>query len=385
MKNPLRTHSSRALTLLLCALLLSSCMKKPAQIAESGGVGRTFPDEGLPYAEGIDEPNTPGGEEQEEQTETPGNPDDSSDSSNPAAPEKTDAPEQQSPSGNTNPSGNLSASGQTWQKVNGKYVYNLPKRDTSGLATVDEMYSTPNVPMEDQPDDWFPGKWNYDETTGEATEVWDRWPSTMEIINKYHAIYTGDTERRVCYLTFDCGYEYGTTSKILDTLKAKDAPALFFLTGDYVETEYDLMKRMLDEGHLVGNHTLDHLRMNTVTVDEFQRQLNELENLFFEQFPDAQPMVYFRPPSGSCNEWVFKLADKMGYHTVMWSATYKDYDTDNQWSYEDAMATCKNQLRPGVVYLLHAESETNTQILGPLIDWIRGQGYEILPMCDYEP
>ena len=356
----------KAALLLFCNILLTACAEKTASVSQAGGVGRLPENMPAPTIETIDALDG--------RTETP---------SEGYVPPPLDELETETNS-ETKSADEVPADGKKWEVKNGVYVYNIPKRDTSGLATLSEMDSTPNVPMEDQPDDWYPGKWNYNEATGESTVVWDRWQSTLDIVKKYHAIYTGDETRKVCYLTFDCGYEYGTTSRILDTLKEKKAPAMFFLTGDYVESEYDLMKRMQDEGHLIGNHTMDHVSMNTVSVDEFQRQLNDLEKLFTEQFPNAQPLVYFRPPKGSSNEWVFKLADKMGYKTVMWSATYKDYDTSAQWSYDDALATCKNQLRPGVVYLLHAESETNTQILGDLIDWIRAQGYEILPMCDYD-
>lgn len=350
----------RIAALLFCALALNACSRVPAAISSSGGIGRLTENKSDPSVSAVDAPDDPAGTP----VQSDGTGDPAESGAEPAAPKTSD--------------------GKIWELKNGHYVYNIPKRDASGLATISEMYETPNGPMEDQPNDWFPGKWTYNEATGEATMVWDRWDSTLDIVRKYHAIYTGDQTRKVCYLTFDCGYEYGTTSRILDTLKAKNAPAMFFLTGDYVESEYDLMKRMQDEGHLIGNHTMDHVSMNTVSVEEFQRQLNDLEDLFVQQFPDAQPLVYFRPPKGSCNEWVFKLADKMGYKTVMWSATYQDYDTSAQWSYDDAMAICKSQLRPGVVYLLHAESETNTQILGGLIDWIRAQGYEILPICDYD-
>jgi len=271
--------------------------------------------------------------------------------------------------------------------VDGKYIYSLPKRDDSGLATLSDLNSVWGLHFPDsnlESGDWYTGKLIRDLNTGEVTVKWDRWDSTIEILNQYHGIYKGNTEEKVCYLTFDCGYEYGTTTKILDTLKEKQAPGLFFLTGQYVREEPELIQRMMDEGHLVGNHSVNHKQMASLSADEFQKELNGLEDLFYAQFPDAPPMLYYRPPSGDMNQWSLRLADKMGYTTVLWSTTYKDYDTNNQLPVEDALTLMKQGLHNGAVYLLHAESQTNADMLGDLIDWIRAQGYTILPICDIE-
>ena len=140
--------------------------------------------------------------------------------------------------------------------------------------------------------------------------------------------------------------------------------------------------RMIDEGHILGNHTVNHKNMTQVSKETFVDELEGVEDLIKEKFPDAEPLHYWRPPMGACNEWVLKLADKMDYHTVMWSWAYYDYDVNNQPDPADALAKAKNGLHPGVVYLFHTESTTNAAILGDLIDWIRAQGYEILPLCD---
>jgi len=344
---------SAVLSMILAAMILTSCSEtKPAEISDKSGVGRA--------PELIDTTDTP----------TPPETDDTS----------TDIP--------TPPAGNTYEVGSTaWELVNGKYTYYFGPRDTSGLSTISELFNIERKNLPDQPDkyDWFFGPTTYDEATGTSTPgAWDRYDSTLEIVHQYGGIYRGDETRKVCYLTFDCGYEYGTTSQILDTLKAKNAPATFFVTGDYVEDEYDLMKRMLDEGHIIGNHTVDHIKMSTATAEQFMQQLNDLESMFMEKFPDAPTMHYFRPPYGSCNDWSFKMADRMGYKTVMWSWTYYDYDTNNQKPVAEALAMAKKALHPGAVYLLHAESQTNADMLGDLIDWIRAQGYEILPICDIE-
>lgn len=150
-----------------------------------------------------------------------------------------------------------------WRFENGKYIYDFPPRNTEGLAAFDEMVSFPTTRFEDankppQVDNWFPGQVFYDESTGETSYGWDRWDSTKEVFKKYGAIYRGDESRKVCYLTFDCGYEIGMTASLLDTLKEKQAPGTFFVTGPFVRGEsadftkeymHSLTRRMLDEGH----------------------------------------------------------------------------------------------------------------------------------------
>ncbi len=371
MKNHIKKNMTRMLCLLTAALFLSSCGGKKAQVSTKVGVGR---DKGLVSAQKNAEKND--GESESGETSPEG-----------------ESGESESGEGETDytppPLGKNdenSASEISWKVENGKYTYTLPKRDDSGLKTISEMNSTSTALFDDQGDDltgsWYFGKTNYDESTGEVSYVWDRYQSTLDLMDKYGGIYRGDTENKVCYLTFDCGYEYGPTTDILDTLKEKQAPGIFFLTGHYVKSSADIIKRMLDEGHLVGNHTVNHTNLTQVSADKMVEELEGLEDLFYEKFPDAQPMLFMRPPSGGCNEWVLKLADKMGYRTVMWSWAYKDYDTENQPDPADALAKAKSGLHPGCVYLFHTESTTNAAILGDLIDWIRGQGYEIKPICD---
>ncbi len=272
----------------------------------------------------------------------------------------------------------------TWKLEDGKYTYSTPARDDSGLSDMSGLSALYGIPFDDQPDDWYFGKTERNLTTGEVKYVWDRSASTLSKIEQYGGIYRGDEESKVCYLTFDCGYEYGTTSQILDTLKEKNAPATFFLTGQYVKEDDGLITRMLDEGHIVGNHTIGHTKMTEVTPEEFVNQLESLEDIYYQKYPDAPPMLYFRPPSGSSNEWLLAMSDKMGYRTVMWSWAYYDYDTANQLPVAQALEKAKVGLHNGAVYLLHAESQTNADMLGSLIDWIRAQGYEILPLCDID-
>ncbi len=281
-----------------------------------------------------------------------------------------------------------------WKIENGSYLYRFPARDTSGEATLSEMETFsrarfPDAVKEPDPDDWFPGKTTYDTATGEVTYHWavpgttaDRKEATLEAFRKYGAIYRGDETKKCMYLTFDCGYETGVTGKILDTLAEKRVPGTFFVTGTYIRNNPELVGRMLNEGHVVGSHTNTHPALPELTVDEVVDEMKQTEAALKEAFPYAPDMIYMRPPKGSVNEWLLRLEAKLGYRTVLWSFAYDDWHETWQPSVEAGLGTAKLGLHPGAVYLLHAESSTNADMLGMLIDWIRGQGYEILPLCD---
>lgn len=374
MKKQLKT----VLALTVAALLLSSCLREAAKVDKNSGIGR----DNVPAETKSTDTDKATDSETTRDTET------TSDTSETKESGETDytPPPLDKKDEETTAETASSADGISWKVENGKYTYSFPPRDESGLATLSEMDSTSTALFDDQGDDltgsWYFGKTSYDEATGEATHSWDRSQTTLDLMNKYGGIYRGDETRKVCYLTFDCGYEYGPTKDILDTLKEKEVGAIFFLTGAYVKSEEDLVRRMIDEGHILGNHTVNHKNMTQVSKKTFVDELEGVEDLIKEKFPDAEPLHYWRPPMGACNEWVLKLADKMDYHTVMWSWAYYDYDVNNQPDPADALAKAKNGLHPGVVYLFHTESTTNAAILGDLIDWIRAQGYEILPLCD---
>ena len=224
---------------------------------------------------------------------------------------------------------------------------------------------------------WYPGKTKYDPATGEVSVTFDRAQETLDLLDKYGAIYLKNSDQKVCYLTFDCGYENGVTGQILDVLKEKDVKAVFFVTGTYITSAPALLKRMLDEGHIVGTHTVNHLNMADLSDEQFIEEILGNEKLLKEQIPDAPDMVYYRPPMGGASEWALAMAQGMGLTTVFWSFAYYDYDVDNQWDVQEALQNAEDGLRPGCVYLLHAVSTTNAAMLGDLIDFIRGQGYEI--------
>ena len=224
---------------------------------------------------------------------------------------------------------------------------------------------------------WYAGKSEYDPATGQVTTVFERDEATLELVKKYNAIYLKNEDQKVCYLTFDCGYENGVTGQILDTLAAKDAKGVFFVTGDYIKSAPELVKRMLDEGHIVGTHTVSHRNMALLSDEEFIEEILGNEELLKAAVPDAPDMVYYRPPQGAASEWALGMAQGMGLTTVFWSFAYYDYDTENQWDVWEALQNAESGLRPGCVYLLHAVSTTNAAMLGDLIDFIRDQGYEI--------
>ena len=199
-------------------------------------------------------------------------------------------------------------------------------------------------------------------------------PASSNQLKKYDAVYLGDTEEKVLYLTFDAGYENGCTEKILDTLKAHNVPAAFFLVGNYMEKNADLVRRMVQEGHIVGNHTMHHKDMASLSEGEFLSELSALEELF-RQVTDKELPKFYRPPQGVYSEENLKAAQKAGYKTVFWSLAYADWDNANQPSPEAAMEKLTGRIHNGAVVLLHSTSKTNAQILDQLLTAWEDMGY----------
>lgn len=182
-------------------------------------------------------------------------------------------------------------------------------------------------------------------------------------------------EEKKIYLTFDEGYENGYTEKILDVLKEKQCPAVFFVTMPYVKSNAELVQRMIDEGHIVGNHTVNHKSMPTLSPDEQIEELSGLHNYMVENF--NYQMTLFRPPMGNWSTQSMHIAKQLGYKTVLWSFAYLDYDVKNQPEKETAFERVTGAAHNGAVYLLHAVSQTNTEILSEVIDNFRESGYEM--------
>lgn len=192
------------------------------------------------------------------------------------------------------------------------------------------------------------------------------------------ALFIGEGDRKQLWLTFDEGYENGYTPQILDTLKEKGVQAVFFVTYDYCEKNPDLIRRMIDEGHTVGNHTWSHPSLPDCTPDELYAELSLLHNYVKENFD--YEMYVMRPPMGEFSERVLACAEELGYTTVLWSFAYPDWDVNAQPSKSAAYEKITSRTHNGAVYLLHAVSETNTAILGDVIDYWRGNDYLITPM-----
>ncbi len=205
-------------------------------------------------------------------------------------------------------------------------------------------------------------------------------PADAQTLAKYDAVYLGDTAEKVLCLTFDAGYENGCTAKILDTLKAHNVPAAFFLVGNYMEKNADLVRRMVDEGHIVGNHTMHHYDMSKLSEKEaFSKELTDLEALFQEVTGKELPK-YYRPPQGIYSEENLKMAKELGYRTVFWSLAYVDWQNDAQPTAEYAFSKLLPRTHNGAVVLLHSTSATNAQILDELLTAWENLGYRFISL-----
>lgn len=178
--------------------------------------------------------------------------------------------------------------------------------------------------------------------------------------------------KQIC-LTFDEGYENGYTGAILDTLKEKKVQAIFFVTYDFASQNPDLIKRMISEGHIVGNHTYRHYTMDEVTEEAATEEIVYLHQYIQKNY--NYQMKYFRFPKGEFSEATLALAKSLGYKSVFWSFAYEDWDTENVMNPQEALKKVTESTHPGAIYLLHAVSSTNAEILGDAIDNIRQQGY----------
>ena len=200
-------------------------------------------------------------------------------------------------------------------------------------------------------------------------------PASQAQLKKLDAAYLGDTSRKVLYLTFDAGYENGSTEKILDVLQQHNVKAAFFLVGNYLEKNPDLVRRMVEEGHIVGNHTMHHPDMSKLSDEEaFARELQQPEEIFHRITGKNLPKFY-RPPQGLYSEDNLKMAQKLGYRTVFWSLAYVDWNNDAQPTEAQAFSKLLPRTHNGAVVLLHSTSATNAQILDGLLTKWKAAGY----------
>lgn len=199
--------------------------------------------------------------------------------------------------------------------------------------------------------------------------------ASQEYLRNFDALYVGDANQKEIYITFDAGFENGNTERILDALKKHGVKATFFLVGNYFETQPELVKRMAEEGHTIGNHTYSHPDMSKISdIQSFQTELQKNEALYRDILGSEMPKLY-RPPQGKFCEENLKMAQQLGYSTVFWSLAYVDWYTDDQPTPEQAFSKLLPRIHPGAVVLLHSTSSTNAEILDELLTKWEETGY----------
>ncbi|MBR2401269.1 MAG: polysaccharide deacetylase family protein [Lachnospiraceae bacterium] len=199
--------------------------------------------------------------------------------------------------------------------------------------------------------------------------------ATPEELKQYDAYFVGNPDKKVLYLTFDCGYENGNTGAILDALKKHNVPATFFVVGHYVESAPDMVKRMIEEGHTVGNHTYHHPDMSAISsLSAFQKEMDDVADAY-KELTGQDMSMYYRPPQGKYSTNNLNMAKQLGYSTFFWSLAYVDWNVDKQPSHEDALKKLTERVHPGAVVLLHNTSKTNGEILDELLTKWEEMGY----------
>ncbi len=202
------------------------------------------------------------------------------------------------------------------------------------------------------------------------------------LIDKYNGIAMGNKDSKKVYLTFDMGYEAGYTENILNTLKENDVTATFFITAHYLNTAPELVQRMIEEGHIVGNHTVNHKSMPDISEEELKNEIMNLHTAVYEKF--GYEMVYVRPPKGEYSEKTLDICNGLKYKTVMWSFAYDDWDENKQGREEYGKQKVIDNIHNGAVILLHATSRDNMNILDSCIKEIKNMGYEFASIDDFE-
>lgn len=315
------------------------------------------PEEVVPHKEDPKEESlgedTP--EEAENGEDAPGN--------NPAesTPEETAQPDAEG--AGAAPQTVMNADGVTWTSFDGITMGSVKQGAYGSVYTADEIRAL------DGTGQGYGQGVNMDENnrpTG-ATMLQDKY-------GKYGAVFIADDSKQI-YLTLDEGYENGYSGKILDVLKEKNCNAVFFVTMDFVEKNPDLISRMIEEGHVIGNHSVNHKSMPTLSLEDASYEITGLHEYMLEHY--NYEMYLFRPPMGEFSEQTLALAQSLGYRTMLWSYAYRDYDTENQPEAAEALSKVTAAKHGGAVYLLHAVSATNTQIMPDVIDDFRNSGYTV--------
>lgn len=206
--------------------------------------------------------------------------------------------------------------------------------------------------------------------------------ATREELAQYDAWYSQDTQEKVIYLTFDCGYENGNTPAILAALEKHQAPATFFAVGNFIADQPELIKQMLAQGHTVGNHTFHHPDMSKISdLESFRKEITDVEQLFRET-TGQEISKYYRPPQGKYSENNLKMAQELGYQTFFWSLAYVDWYENQQPTKEEAFGKLLTRIHPGAIVLLHNTSSTNGAILDELLTKWEEMGYRFGRLSD---
>lgn len=239
------------------------------------------------------------------------------------------------------------------------------------------LVSATNVFAEGFPNN--PIHWGFkkasDGVPAEAGKEWD------DILKKHGAVYKGDPNKKDIYLTFDNGYENGYTEKILDVLKKEKVPATFFVTGHYLLSASDLVKRMVEEGHIVGNHSWHHPDLTQVSDQRLKEELEKVKKKT-EELTGQKEMKYIRPPRGVFSERTMELAKQQGYTHIFWSLAFIDWKTDQQKGAQYSYDSIMKQIHPGAILLLHTVSKDNADALEDVIKDLKKQGYTFKSLDD---
>ncbi len=225
------------------------------------------------------------------------------------------------------------------------------------------------------------GNWFIKHTNTHEQPVCDRQFSFIDDYDAYYIDPNADDEHKTIYLTFDAGYENGNIEKILDILKQENVPAAFFILDNLIYKNSDLLRRMLDDGHLICNHTTKHRDMSQTTEEEFKQELGKMEALFQERI-GADIAKYYRPPEGKFAEENLGWAQEVGYTTVLWSFAYPDWNNEKQPDPAKTIRKILDNTHPGEILLLHPTSSTNAVILKDLIHEWRKMGYHFATLDD---
>lgn len=203
-----------------------------------------------------------------------------------------------------------------------------------------------------------------------------------KILDKYQGLYMGNKEQKLVYLTFDLGYEAGYTPKILEVLKQNEVKATFFITAHYVNTQPNLVKQMIDEGHIIGNHTVNHKSMPSCSLETIKKEVMDLHSAIYDKF--GYEMKFIRPPKGEYSERTVAYTNTLGYTSVMWSFGYDDWDEKKQGREEYGKKKILDNVHNGEIMLLHATSKDNANILDDVIKEIKNMGYEFRNIDQFE-